>query len=465
MPSLGITRETSRIAFLAWVATSTFLYSIPDSLALSETIPAFETSTEIPEAAENCGYRNLYETPDDPLSQIPIYEQGETDLCYAYTAAQLTEYYLRKNSLWHAEDHINPLWIAIAYKGGHSKGIRIKTNELGHGFFNTAFKDMADLGICDPRVFEKSLAAYKDRSRLSDPDFFFLYEAIWDQRARHENIFTKTGQEYDQAIKALSARADFQRISARAFAHLLDSESSSGSSPATKMRAAERLLERELRKIHRIVKDVPEDWVAKRKKIRYLREVVFGACTGQALLKPELPKSESIGFGWATNRKLKLGIDRMLDAPVPAPAGIGYCGRIYSDDSGIGAKAGRRNGFLPRIAKAINPKCSAHYSLIVGRRKSDAGGCQYLVRNSYGRDFWTERYDCLCEKKNHLGYETCRYNKDTSPTSDRVVGCWIDEKPILNSLYDVSTLRKRDLAKMLPTPLSEVSGDSGDSSE
>lgn len=415
-------------------------------------------------ASDDCTYRNLYELPNDPLADIPIYEQGETDLCYAYTAAQLTEYYLRKNETWTGDAHLNPLWIAIAYKGGHSRGIRIKNNELGHGFFHTAFNDMADLGICDPKVFEQSLAEYKGASVLTDPDFFFLYEQMWDQRARHDNFFTKTPQEYEAAMKKLEARPDFQRIRDRAFAHTLDSTLGSlgGSSKGTrvdgkpdgglfpdpaKVLNAKFLFERELRRIHRIVKEVPEKWVAKAKKIKYLRNAVFGACRGDALWKPDFPETKSLGLGWASNAKLKRGIDSMLDAVVPQPVGIGYCAKIYEDDDAEAARAAKRSWLLPRAAKVLdNAKCSAHYSMIVGRRRAESGKCQYLVRNTYGRDYWTKRYECLCEKAGGSGFEACHYDAKDSPTSNRVVGCWIDETPILNSLYDVSVLKKDELA-------------------
>lgn len=440
------------------------LMGAPSVYALSETHPALENGPE--EAADPkdpCGPVNFYERPTDPIAEIPIYQQGETDLCYAYTAAQLTEYYLRKNGSWKTDDHINPLWIAIAYKGGRSKGIRIKNNELGHGFFHTAFVDMADLGICSPDVFEKALfdfktkfaANHKPRSPrskfdlpvLSDPDFFYLFEAIWDQRARSDRFYTpKTRdefREYLSAIKQLSLRPDFRRISQRAFGHIFASHRTDGTTISDRAMSAQKILQRELRQIHEIVLDVPETWVAKRKKIRYLRDVVFQACTGDALMKPELPEVKSMGLGWASNRRLKAGIDRMLDAVDPQPVGIGYCAKFYSANDTKAKKGARRNGLLPRGLKAINKNCAPHYSMIVGRRKSPTNGsCQYLVRNTYGRDFWTKRYECLCEKTDGTGFEKCRHT-DAVPKSDRVVGCWVDQKPMLNALYDVSVLGKK----------------------
>jgi hypothetical protein len=135
----------------------------------------------------------------------------------------------------------------------------------------------------------------------------------------------------------------------------------------------------------------------------------------------------------------------MLDARSPAPVGIGYCARIYADDPAVAALAAKSSRFLPRLAKVLDPNCSAHYSMIVGRRKAANGTCQYLIRNTSGTGFWTKRYGCLCEKANHAGFENCHYDAKTSPKSDRVVGCWIDEEPILNSLYDVSVLKRNVL--------------------
>lgn len=451
------------ITFAALIGMPAFA---PTAHALSDWVPAFELAAPSENAAEEsaagCRSMNFYERARDPLAEIPIYEQGETDLCYAYTAAQLTEYYLRKSSAWVGDEHVNPLWIAIAYKGGHSRGIRIKNNELGHGFFHTAFKDMADLGICDPKVFERALFGFKEKfadayqrptllahgrtgdlsvPSLADPDFFFLFEEMWNQRARGDRFFTEKTRgdfrEFEAAIEQLAARPDFRRIRDRAFAHF------SRSAPEGFRNDA--LFDRELRRIHDIVMDVPDAWVAKRKKIRYLRDVVFQACTGDALLKPDLPEVKSMGLLWASNRRLKSAIDRMLDSLDPQPIGIGYCSLIYHADDASAKKGAKRNPLLPRLSRTLGKDCMAHYSMIVGRRKSPtANACQYLVRNTYGRDFWTKRYDCLCEKAGRQGFEDCRYS-DASPKSDRVVGCWIDEKPLLSALYDVSALRKKNL--------------------
>lgn len=379
-----------------------------------------------------CTYRNLYEEHSSPLHEIPIYDQRESGLCYAYTTSQLTEFYLRKTRQWNTDAHVDPLWVAIAYKGGHTRGIRILGNQLDGGFFNTAFRDLEALGICDPAVLESSITDYKQGSKLDNPDFFLIFEMIWDLRAKRADLFPADAPNFSAILKELAKIAEFRTIRDR-----IDAQSRYGRDTAAQF-------ERDMQSLVQIIAKVPAANVAKSLKIKYLRNVVLGACRGKSLLKPELPDAITMGLGWESNRVLKNGMDRMLDAPETLPVGIGYCWNIFEDDPTLRQAAERRNGIFPRILKAVIPSCGAHYSVVVGRRKALGGSCQYLIRNTYGQDFWTKRYECLCEKSPGR-YENCRYDPKTSPKSDSVVGCWIDEKPLLNSLYDVSVLSRSEI--------------------
>ncbi len=381
-------------------------------------------------AEETCSPVNLYEDAANPLQVMPISHQGETSLCYAYTAAQLTEYVLRKDGQWTGDAHLNPLWIAISYKGGKSRGIRFQRNQLGHGFFQTAFHDMEKLGICDPSVFEAAIHDYKGDSVLSDPDYFFLFEEFWEQRAKSRGLFGKGDIDFEATLKKLEKTADYVNIRTRVFGRMAE----------TRERDPGARFEVELRRIFAVVRDVPEVWIKKKNKMRYLREVVLAGCKGDVLKHPDLPESKSIGLGWATNAKLERAISSQLDTSSPQPVGIGYCAKIYEEDDRSAKRAGSHLKILPRAVKVLaNGRCEAHYSLVVGRRPTSSG-CQYLVRNTYGRDFWTHRYECFCVNEAGDGYESCRFNPEKPESTDRVLGCWIDRKPLLNSVYDIAVL-------------------------
>src|SRR5690606_14945415 len=92
----------------------------------------------------------------------------------------------------------------------------------------------------------------------------------------------------------------------------------------------------------------------------------------------------------------------------------------------------------PRLLSAINTRsCSAHYSLIVGRRKTGSS-CQYLIRNSHGIGFWTDQWECMCERTDGASprFEDCRKERIVSGES-KVVGCWVDRDDVGGNLYDL----------------------------
>lgn len=397
-------------------------FSAP-AFGLNRTFDVFENApmTTGSELGGSCSDVHLLENPNDPLHEIPIYDQGETALCYAYVVSQMAEYALRKNQDWQKElglpegEHFSAIWASSTYKNGKGLGIRIRKNSMGSGYFQTAYRDYNQAGVCKPKVYEKAIREFKGNSRLSDPDYFYLFEKFW---ALREN-----GNASPESVKLLLSQKDVQRIQNRVFPN-------NGSAQ----------MEDELIRIRDQVNGVPNVWIDKKKKNQYIQKTALAACTEpDARIYPNLPKTRQMGLGWATRAKLKREIDSTLDSSDPEPIAIGYCSAIYSENDDRAGRAGKRRVLLPRIHRIFEiEKCVLHYSLIIGRQRSpETGKCQYLVRNTSGRDFWTSRYPCLCEKKDGSGYENCRYDKVRSPSSDRVVGCFIDEEPLLNSVYDL----------------------------
>jgi hypothetical protein len=395
-------------------------------LILSALVLVAATTAPSAFAAEDCSTRNLYEIPSNPIHEIPIADQGETALCYAYTVGQLTEAYLRESGQWKLDGHIDPLWAALTYKSGTSTGIRIRPNTLGNGLFKTAFHDLEKAGICDPSVASQAIERYKNGSLLEDADFFQVFELLWDLRAEKPEYFEGSAIDFSAIFSSLASEYRFKGIAERL-----------GKRPE---------FDRDIRALISQIAGIRSEVFKSSLKISYLRSVVLKDCSGDALLHFKLPKPESRGLTFETNASLKRGIDRMLDTASPLPVGIGYCAGIYSRNAKYFENASRRGALLPRFTKALRYTCGAHYSTVVGRRKNEYGKCQYLVRNTYGRDFWTKRYECLCKNGNR--FEACKYDEEHSPKSDSVVGCWFDEEPLLNSLYDVSTLTDEEIKSL-----------------
>ena len=422
--------DTKKFLTLSCMIVALVMSISSSALAIGNTLEAFEdgpifeadpmdeSEMDGPVRLDSCSEINLY-SKQTPLVDIPIYEQGETYLCYAYSVAQMVEFSLRKTGEWQknfgSDSHMNVLWAALAYKTGSGLGIRIKKNTLGSGFFQTAYQDLVERGVCDPSVIEKSMADFKGKSELSDPDFIYVFEALWALRS--------SGGVSAAGVDNLLASDDLKRMTTRIFP----------SGGLSRMRE-------EVLKIRDQVMAIPSSVFQNNKRIDFYTDVVFPACAGSSVKAVNLPGTREMGLGFASRAKLKRNIDEVLDSHDPSPITVGYCSGIYhTEDPERMEKASRRRALLPRFFRAFDEKnCSTHYSLIVGRKRSSkTGKCEYLIRNTMGRDFWTRKSSCLCEKSDGSGFEECSYDPVLSPKSDRVVGCYIDELPLLNSIYDL----------------------------
>ena len=69
--------------------------------------------------AQDCGPVNLVTMKDSPFRKIPVYDQKDTNLCYAYSAAQLVDYHRILNGA--TERSVHPAWVALNYAKAKNK--------------------------------------------------------------------------------------------------------------------------------------------------------------------------------------------------------------------------------------------------------------------------------------------------------------------------------------------------------
>lgn len=385
------------------------------ALLLGTSVQAF--------AASGCQETNLLDSRAGILDSIPIYDQSETNLCYAYSAAQLAEFELRDRLELLPSDatHLQALWTAMSYKGSHSAGIRFRTQNLGQGYLPTAMKDLISAGSCDGEAFQKGLARWMGSTPYSQAEFTYLYESFWEERSSLKS------NAFGAVLTRLMADPDFRRV-------VTGSDDPASALPASTLK--------ELRRIHAQVASAPRAAVIAGSKVRHLLRTYFKECQSARRSLAALPALKAIGSGYAKNPKLAGFIEQVLGGPAPRPVAVGYCSKIYSDDAAEAEAAGRRTEWAPRISRVVaNGSCSAHYSLIIGQRPGPAG-CQYLVRNTAGTTRWTHRYACECRTSaGASGHADC----DLIPgpeSSKQVLGCWLDEAPLLNSVYDLAAFAR-----------------------
>src|ERR1044072_3918330 len=76
--------------------------------------------------AADCSSVNLITEPDSPFRKIPVYNQGSLNICYAYSAAQILDWYQIKNGA--SKRNIHPAWAALQYALGRNRD----KLEIGH---------------------------------------------------------------------------------------------------------------------------------------------------------------------------------------------------------------------------------------------------------------------------------------------------------------------------------------------
>lgn len=76
--------------------------------------------------AADCAPVNLITEPDSPFRKIPVYNQGQLNICYAYSAAQILDWYQLKNGA--TKRNVHPAWAALQYALTRNK----TKLEIGH---------------------------------------------------------------------------------------------------------------------------------------------------------------------------------------------------------------------------------------------------------------------------------------------------------------------------------------------
>jgi hypothetical protein len=347
-------------------------------------------------SVESCGTYNLYQLPNRPFDRIPIYDQGELSTCYAYTASQMIDFW-RFNHDSQATSLTSPLWTALIHKV--NVPIHWNPDSLDFSRMTWVFKSLEKNGICEESVVNRAVEKLRNGNVLmTEPDIMYFFQTLWDEYQAHAKLFASNELVYELAYQKTAGLPYFQG---------------------------------------KLVNSIKESFhfmthYFKGQRLETLMSEVFSECRDQHLLPIQLPERESLGFAFSSNQKIMKRINTVLGQG--QPLGVGYCSTLLDKGPGF-----RGIHLKPRmLGMAVNNnECGAHYSMIVGQRKADSG-CQYLIRNTYGTHFWTDRWSCFCEDKASKGrYEECRASSADAKNL-RVLGCWVNADDLASNVYDLT---------------------------
>ena len=371
-------------------------------------------------AHADCSSINLYEDPRSPFLQIPIAEQGPANTCYAHAAAQLADYYLMSHRLA-SQPQVSEFWVAINHKttlNSPRHGLHWAPHTLGNSYLYWAIQDLNKNGNCSFEQMKSSLQSLqfdlKIETKLTSDELLFLLELLWpkigvlkssdsvgiknwvnstsDLRDLNQRLGTKTSEELFHIVKQLLSLSRLNWLKSQ---HVL--------------------------------------------AIDFFEKYVFGPCKKQGLRSLGLPAPHSVGLGYESNESLVRTLNQWLELPAKQPVAVGYCAEIYRNKK----IAPLASTWTPRALKMMTGGCSAHYSLVVGRRPASGaqstGQCEYLIRNSQGEDFWSQHWNCLCQNSKTGQMLECKYQPSAPhPQADQtVLGCWVKQADLMPWVYDL----------------------------
>ncbi len=109
--------------------------------------------------ASDCSPVNLITENNSPFRKIPVYNQGTINICYAYSAAQILDWYQLKNGA--TKRNIHPAWAALQYALKRNKA----KLEIGHP--KEAIESLRTSFNCDYEAVE---AAVKTLGSSEEPE-------------------------------------------------------------------------------------------------------------------------------------------------------------------------------------------------------------------------------------------------------------------------------------------------------
>jgi hypothetical protein len=118
--------------------------------------------------------------------------------------------------------------------------------------------------------------------------------------------------------------------------------------------------------------------------LRSIRKDIESLCSKEFELKVSLPAPKTLLVSKLPDKKaVGAHLKSLLSKKSPQPIAIAYCEDVLRDKS------------VKSVVNGIRRDCkNKHLSSVVGSRKSAQGGCEFLVRNSYGKSCKPYAWEC-----------------------------------------------------------------------
>lgn len=334
----------------------------------------------------HCVEYNL-KAPGGSMEKVPVRDQTNIGSCYAYAASGIVDAWRFSHDDKDYGFSTSPHAIAVASKAFLTPEEFKTVGDLEEddaliegGFIEQALLATKALGACNYKKFGDRFGLYNGTSKAFIKDlesFYIIYNDVAKFKAAKEKKPMLTEQ---QITEQLNCKLQSGGIS-----------STLNSKEVTEILATNSLNDYLKSLLDKVCKD-------SMKKVNIPEAI---AATGKGL-----PKDERMG-------KLSNFVEAMLKAGNKQPVGITYCSSVLTAPNSTK---------INDITGAIESEtCGAHASLIIGRRLTGAGQCQFLVRNSWGQN----------------------YHYPAGITTDEDGDIWLDEEDLLRNTWAVTSLNNK----------------------
>jgi len=380
-------------------------------------IPLLMLSTHNVLGADPCAESDLNALPESPLRQLPAYDQGNSDVCYAFASSILINYHKMRTL---KSSKVTPPMLVAVQRSLNSK--ETKTTLAG-GDFEDTIQSLKREGACDPDTFEVAMKTLE--SLYPDSSTHEVLSWLSRQLELRDSILSDPKCLHQSCKSACIGTPETLSLEQYLSAQGLENELS-----------------------------------------QKIFQNIFAACSKRkdplmsripdAKTHTNLPPSEYTKILSEQLHKLKkpVGlstISRSLDNT--ASNCVSYNPKSKSTELHPKAKG---CGFA-NSKKLIE---NAHAVVIVGQKKID-GKCQVMIRNSWGGDWQPpartgQKPLCSCEMVDATS-ETVTYHSvcpeapnSSAQDSDeldlsvpfvrRYLGCWYERSHILSNTAGLTTL-------------------------
>lgn len=361
-----------------------------------------------PAFSADCGPEFRLDEDGGPMEQVPVLDQGEIGSCYAYVGAQMLDAWRFGNGIKPDGRHIRPEALAIdsalAEETERSNLDGGKTiNVLKAGLAGACVQWQADPKKLQGWLSKAGNTAWLNRHYQDSIRSDERYLAQLENPGYCEELSKGGVDPASQRANCLERLKNRRQASTVVRSKLLNDcreFAVAGGAPSEAIQRLEAQLEEILSKT-----DYPPLAPA-----GLAKDAV--ACDPKNRIEIPEPKPTPVSRSFPKYGATE--IKKFLNDHFQAssqPVGIDFCSHLLLREPG-----GRKYKFTDYSQE----NCGPHASLVVGRRKTFFGRCQYLIRNSWGKGCDRYNFDWDCDDGN----------------------IWVDEETLTSNTYRTTLLQK-----------------------